>query len=29
VLWVVLLILFPVVAWLTYGILRLRQSRSL
>jgi hypothetical protein len=27
--WVLLLILFPVVAWLVYGTLRLRQNRGL
>ena len=28
-LWVVLLIFFPVVGWLGYGIVRLRQNRGL
>ena len=29
VMWIILLILFPVVAWLVYGTLRLRQNRGL
>ena len=28
-LWIIVLLLFPVFAWLAYGIWRLRQSRGL
>jgi hypothetical protein len=28
-LWIVALVLLPVLAWLVYGIIRLRQSRGL
>jgi Phospholipase_D-nuclease N-terminal len=27
--WIVLVILFPVIAWVTYGYIRMRQSRGL
>ncbi len=27
--WIALLVIFPIVAWVTYGYIRLRQSRGL